>query len=201
MTLHPPSRTVPGFTLAEVLFAMAIFVFGVLVVVGTLPNGLASMQTARRQAAEARIFQHLRSVYQAELDRGAASALSATLAQLEQPASFLFDERGDVLRTVGGGARAAFAALAQLEPAGKLPGESDASPFLRRLRVAVSEHWQNPSALTDPRRHRQRLMHVTLTSPLGIQPAAASAEGSSAAAPPPTDSGSPPANAPSAPNP
>lgn len=165
MTAKPSSHPAAGFTLAEVLFAMAIFVFGVLVVVGTLPNGLASMQSARRQAAEARIFQHLRSVYQAELDRAPAAGLSAALAALQQPARFQFDERGDVLR-MQGAARAAFAATARLEPPGKLPGESDPSPFLRRLRVAVTDHWADAAALTDPRRHRQRVMTVNLTGPL-----------------------------------
>lgn len=194
MTLPAPSRTAPGFTLAEVLFAMAIFVFGVLVVLGTLPNGLASMQSARRQAAEARIFQHLRSVYQAELDRGPASALPGVLATLEQPSSFQFDERGDVLRTLGG-APVAFAALSQLEPANRLPGEGDASPFLRRLRVAVTDRWQDPSALTDPRRHRQRIMTIHLTSPL-LLPASGGNNSGGNDTPSPTDSGSPSSNGP-----
>ncbi len=163
----PPAKAAPGFTLAEVLFAMAIFVFGVLVLVGTLPNGLASMQTARQQAAEARIFQHLRAVYQAELDRAPPDDLSSTLRTLGEPATFYFDERGDVLRTASVGSQRAFAALARLEEAGKLPGESDSSPFVRRLRVSVTDHWQDRSALNDPRRHRQRLLPVTITVPLG----------------------------------
>ena len=192
MIVPSSPRTAPGFTLAEVLFAMAIFVFGVLIVLGTLPNGLASMQTARRQAAEARIFQHLRSVYQAELDRGPASSIAGVLSTLEQPASFQFDERGDVLRTTGG-APVSFAALSQLEPASRLPGESDASPFLRRLRVAVTEHWRDPTALTDPRRHRQRIMTITLTSPLGLSAGGSNGSGSSET-PPSTDSSGPSSN-------
>jgi uncharacterized protein (TIGR02598 family) len=154
--------------LAEVLFAMAIFVFGVLVLVGTLPNGMASLQTARRQAAEVRIFQHLRAVYQAELDRANSSDITGVLATLSQPATFFFDDRGNIVRNGGGGVnQTAFAAQAILEPASILPGETIASPFSRRLRIAVTDHWQNLSALNDPLRHRQRLLTVTLTGPAG----------------------------------
>ncbi len=162
---------------------MAIFVFGVLILIGTLPNGLASMQTARRQAAETRIFQHLRAVYQAELDRAPASELNSTLTNLEQPASFLFDDSGEPLRSASG-AQPAFASQAQLEPAGKLPGEADPSPFARRLRIAVTDRWQENAALTDPARHRQRVLMVTLTSPLLPRQAPPSSNDPSDSSPP-----------------
>jgi len=169
----PPSislrhrRAAPAFSLAEVLFAMAIFVFGVLVLVGTLPNGMASLQTARRQAAEVRIFQHLRAVYQAELDRANVIDLTSTLVRLSSPSTFYFDDRGNIARFLGNGiGQTAFAAQAQLEPATPLPGETDASPFTRRLRIAVTDRWQDQSALNDPLRHRQRLITITLNGPI-----------------------------------
>jgi len=156
-----------GFTLAEVLFAMAIFIFGVLVMVGTLPNGLASMQSAQRQMAEVRIFQHLLAVYQSELDRSLAKDLNGTLARLQQPANFFFDNRGDPLRTaMATSNEAAFGAQASLEPAALLPGETVPSPFSRRLRIVVAENWQNPNAFTNPSLHRQRVIPITLTGPL-----------------------------------
>lgn len=160
-------RAAPAFSLAEVLFAMAIFVFGVLVLVGTLPNGMASLQTARRQAAEVRIFQHLRAVYQAELDRANVNDITSVLARLTQPSIFYFDDRGNIARSLGSGInQTAFAAQARLEPATPLPGESDASPFSRRLRIAVTDRWQDQSSLNDPLRHRQRMMNVTLNGPI-----------------------------------
>ena len=146
---------------------MAIFVFGVLVLVGTLPNGMASLQSARRQAAEVRIFQHLRAVYQAELDRATVRDISGVLASLSSPSTFYFDDRGNIARTLGNGiGQTAFAAQARLEPAASLPGESDSSPFSRSLRIAVTDRWQDQSALADPLRHRQRLITVTLTGPI-----------------------------------
>ncbi len=174
----PPCRHAPGFTLAEVLFAMAIFAFGVLVLVGTLPNGLASMQTARRHAAEARVFQHLRAVYQAELDRSLPAELNATLTRLEQPATFYFDESGDAMLSTAGNT-IFLMAQSQLEPAAKLPGEADPSPFVRRLRVAVTEKWTEAAAFTDPRRHRQRLMLLSITSPVPVAPPPASEDDTS----------------------
>jgi uncharacterized protein (TIGR02598 family) len=148
---------------------MAIFVFGVLVLVGTLPNGMASLQTARRQAAEVRIFQHLRAVYQAELDRASVSEIGGIIATLAQPATFYFDDRGNIVRLLGGGVnQTAFAAQAVLEPATPLPGETTPSPFTRRLRIAVTDHWQDISALTNPLRHRQRLLTLALTGPADL---------------------------------
>lgn len=148
---------------------MAIFVFGTLVLLGSLPNGLASLQGSRRQAAETRIFQHLLQVYQAEVDRATPGELAGVLATLQRPAPFYFDAQGDLIRTTGGASnQTAFSARAQLEEAIKLPGESDASPYLRRLRVAVTEHWQDASALNQPSRHRQRLLTVTLRGPLPV---------------------------------
>lgn len=162
-------RTAPAFSLAEVLFAMAIFVFGVLVLVGTLPNGMASLQTARRQAAEVRVFQHLKAVYQAELDRASVTDIGGVLANLAQPSTFYFDDRGNIVRLVGGGVnKTAFAAQAILEPAAILPGETTTSPFTRRLRIAVTDHWFDLSALNNPLRHRQRLMTVILVGPADL---------------------------------
>jgi uncharacterized protein (TIGR02598 family) len=165
----------PAFSLAEVLFAMAIFVFGVLVLVGTLPNGMASLQTARRQAAEVRVFQHLRAVYQSELDRAIGNDITGILANLSQPSTFYFDDRGNISRLQNGGTNPiAFAAQANLEPASPLPGESDPSPFTRRLRIAVTDRWQDASAFNDPLRHRQRLITLTLSGPVNASPTAPS---------------------------
>jgi uncharacterized protein (TIGR02598 family) len=152
---------------------MAIFVFGVLVLVGTLPNGMASLQTARRQAAEVRVFQHLRAVYQSELDRASTNDLNSVLADLAQPSTFYFDDRGNISRFQNNGpSQVAFAAQAKLEPASPLPGETDASPFTRRLRIAVTDRWKDASSFNDPLRHRQRLLTVTLNSPLNLAPSA-----------------------------
>ncbi len=155
-----------GFTLAEVLFAMAIFVFGVLVMVGTLPNGLGSMQAARLRSAEVRIFQHLQAVYQAELDRTNANNSDSTITSLRLPATFYFDDRGDPLRSnENSTVQASIAAQARIEDAALLPGETLPSPFIRRLRVRVSDRWQQGNAFTDPARYRQRMLPLTLTTP------------------------------------
>ncbi|MCB1227381.1 MAG: Verru_Chthon cassette protein B, partial [Verrucomicrobiales bacterium] len=87
-----------GFTLAEVLFSMAIFAFAVLILVGSLPNGLASMQSARARSAEVRILHHVTSVYQSELDRATAQSLPTVLQQLSREATLYFDAAGDPVR-------------------------------------------------------------------------------------------------------
>jgi len=156
-----------GFTLAEVLFSMAIFTFAALMLVGVLPNGMASLQSARRDAAEVRMFAHLRAVYQAELDRVTATELTATLNRMRQPAYFYFDDRGDPVRSVANTElETRFGVQCVLEPALLLPGESDPSPFQQRLRMLVTEQWRNAVAYTDPNRHRQRVVTLVVTTPL-----------------------------------
>lgn len=179
--LHRRTGT-QGFTLAEVLFAMAIFVFGVLVMMGTLPNGLASMKSARQQAAEVRIFQHLQAVYQAELDRAVANTFSSTEAGLQNPATFFFDDRGDPLRSSQSNQNeASLAAQARLEDAALLPGETVPSPYMYRLRIRVSERWRESGAFADPLRYRQRMLPLTLTIP--IPPLVTAPDDDSATAP------------------
>lgn len=156
-----------GFTLAEVLFAMGIFSFAALALIGTLPNAMASMQNARMQAAESRIFQHLRQIYQADLDRLASDQAESILEELQESQVFYFDAQGEPLN--------AFATLEKdshfgvrtvLLPSQPLPGESDPSPFLWQLQVIVSQHWQRDDAYTNSALHRRRTLPITLTGPI-----------------------------------
>jgi len=167
MRRHPVRYATQGFTLAEVLFAMGIFSFAALALVGTLPNGMASMQSARLQAAESRIFQHLRRIYQSDLDRLAPDQAESILNGLQESQVFYFDDRGEPLRALAAiGNDAHFGALTVLLPAHPLPGESDPSPFLWQLRVIVSQHWRRDDAYFTPALHRLRTLPITLTGPI-----------------------------------
>ena len=142
---------------------MAIFVFAVLILLGVLPNGMATMQSARRQAAETRILQHLRGAYQSQLDTTPAARLMSTLNLMEQPNDFFFDDRGDpVTRSINPQLSTSYAARVSLLPAHPLPGINESSFFLRRLRVALVSDWQDGNAFIDPQRHRQRLITITI---------------------------------------
>jgi uncharacterized protein (TIGR02598 family) len=168
----PDSRPRPvarraGFTLAEVLLAMGVFVFAALALVGTLPNGLAALQQARAKAAETRITRHLGALYQAELDRAGPALISAVLSRLAQPALYQFDERGDPVRAaVNTDMETSLGARARLRAALPLPGESAPSPFVARLEIRITERWRDEGAFVDPRRHRAHWWTVVLRAPV-----------------------------------
>jgi uncharacterized protein (TIGR02598 family) len=140
-------RSAPGFSLAEILFAMAITSFALLALVGTLPHGLENLRMAEQRAAEARIVSYLTTRHQllpwAEIEQGA-----------NQQTDY-FDARGAPVRQ--GDANAIFTARSEIEDALPLPGEVAGSEYMRRLRIRIINQTHNLNALSNKHQHRERV--------------------------------------------
>jgi uncharacterized protein (TIGR02598 family) len=136
-----------GFSLAEVLIALAITSFALLALIGVLPEGLRSLQNAQRQEAEARITQHIAARYQVKTwDELNASA--------PQQQDLNFDGNGAPLEQSS--RETVYRARAEVMDAAPLPNESAASPYLRRLRIRITNNMGNAGALDNPAQHRER---------------------------------------------
>lgn len=159
----PSSRR--GFSLAEVLFALAITSFALLALIGVLPEGLRSLQNAQRQEAEARIVQHLAAHYQVKTwDELGQSAL--------QHHDLEFDGNGAPVEPSS--TDSVYKARAEVMDAAPLPNESAASPYLRRLRIRITSQLHNGNAFNSPSLHRERW--VSLVDLDKTPPAAAPVE-------------------------
>lgn len=136
-----------GFSLAEVMLAMAIASFALLALIGVLPEGLESLRDAEKRAAEARMVQDVTARYQlldweeADLDGGSEE-------------EFEFDSSGNPLESSSD--RVIYKARVTIESANPLPNESSSSPFLRRIRIRITDRWDNGSAFTNPAMYRER---------------------------------------------
>lgn len=145
----------PAFTLAEVLFAMAILSFALLTIIGLMPSTLASLNDAEARIAEARIVQSINTEFQLkpwdQLPREGSNAIR------------YYDQRG--IRTsapLEGGAELptnsatyAVAIYAQAEattptvPGDKKQDGSKTTEFLRTLHIVITRQIKNTQALQD----------------------------------------------------
>ncbi len=148
-------RLARAFTLAESLFAMTIVSFVLLAIIGIMPSGLASLKDAERRAAETRICQTLAADFEGRS--------WASLASLPSRPMY-FDERGvastiDPLDDNNPTLNPVYAAEVMLtfDPVaghqqtmasnGWLPGETSPSPYLRYLRIAITDHPTDTNSL------------------------------------------------------
>jgi uncharacterized protein (TIGR02598 family) len=130
-----------GFSLAEVLMAMAITSFALLTLLAVLPEGLNSLQDAQKQAAEARIVQQLSTQFQALPWSQLDLALSTGGNEV------LFDADGNRLLKGADINRVAFRVRLSLVAGFPMPNETVVSPYLRRLRMEIRPG-QNPNAVS-----------------------------------------------------
>ena len=136
-----------GFSLAEVLIALAITSFALLALIGVLPEGLRSLQNAQRQEAEARIAQHVAARYQVKT----WDELSQASPQQQD---LDFDGNGAPLEQSS--RETVYRVRAEVMDAAPLPNESAAGPYLRRLRIRITNNLGNAGALDNPAQHRER---------------------------------------------
>lgn len=175
MTRRYPSQQ--GFSLAEILFAMAITSFALLALVGVLPHGLEGMRAAEQRSAEARIVQYLTTRHQ-------LLPWDTLMKQTGEVIEY-FDIRGAPVHQ--GGMDAVFATKTKIMDGLPLPGEGTTeNPYLKRLRIWIAP---NVQLLGNPDRRRERW--TTLVNMDKLPPIPASAE-------PGTDpgTGTPPSAAP-----
>lgn len=142
-------RTRAGFSLAEVMLAMAIASFALLALIAVLPEGLELLRDAEKRAAEARIVQDVTARYQM-LDWATADMDNSSEEEFE------FDVSGNPLDQAGDRDRVVYKARVKIEPAKSLPNEGSPSPFLRRLRIRITDRWQSSSAFSNAQLYRER---------------------------------------------
>ena len=152
-TKTAPSRHAPqGFSLAESLFAMTIVSFVLLAIIGVMPAGLGSLRDADRRALEARICQTMLADFEGRMWVNLATQGTVTT---------YFDDQGVAVgspndpqnRTTKAPNYAVSAMLiADIKNAmvsqGALPNESEVSPYLRYIRMAITSNAQDPEAVT-----------------------------------------------------
>ena len=141
-----PHAAPRGFTLAEVMIAMVITSFALLTLISILPEGLQSLQNAQRRSAEARIVQHLTSRYQLMPWN--------EISQASSQRDFEFDANGNPVEPAR--RESVFRARVEVLTAAPLPNEIAPSPFLRRLRIRITNQLYNGAAFNNPNLHRVR---------------------------------------------
>lgn len=170
-------RGMRAFTLAEVLLAMAIFSFALLLMIGMLPSGLSSLKASEQMAAESRIVQYLTATYQLRYDQPGVALTAA------DSATFNFDARGAPVNA--GDPNALYTARVSVMDPLPLPGEASFSPYQRRLQVRISRR-MNSNAFNDPSQYHERYLLYTMTQARGAaaaEPSNETDDGSTSTAP------------------
>lgn len=157
-----------GFSLAEVLIALAITSFALLALIGVLPEGLRSLQNAQRQEAEARILQNVAARHQ-------MTPWDESSVGTQEEGDLEFDANGAPVQS--GSKDTVYRARAEVLDAAPLPNENTASPFMRRVRIRVTNQLQMPGALDNPTHFREKWASiVNLDKAAPAPPADAQAE-------------------------
>ena len=157
--------TSQGFSLAEILFAMAITSFALLALVGVLPQGLEGLRAAEQRSAEARIVQYLTTRHQ-------LLAWDTLMKQTGEVAE-QFDIRGAPVPQ--GSPEVVFYTKSKIEDALPLPGEGPGeNPYLKRLRIWIAP---NTQLLTNPKRRRERVTLLVNMEKAALLPLAPAQQG------------------------
>lgn len=144
-----------AFTLAEVLFAMAILSFALLTIIGLMPSTLSSLNDAEARIAEARIVQSIRTEFQLkpwdQLPREGTQSIRYYDPRGVRTSAPL--EGGAELPTAS--ATYAVALYAQAEattptvPGDKKQDGSKTTDFLRTLHIVITRQVKNTQAMQD----------------------------------------------------
>lgn len=143
-----------GFSLAEVLLAIAITGFALLALIGVLPEGLRSLQNAQRQEAEARIVLHLAAKYQAKAWEDLEQAGSSVQEILD------FDANGTFVESTS--KDTIYRARAEVMSGLPLPNETASSPYFKRVRIRITSQLNSTASFETAGRYRER--YVTLVN-------------------------------------
>lgn len=136
------TREAHGFTLVEVTIALGIAAFGIVSVLGLLPQGLDQVRKASDLGAEARIYQQItQNIAQVEWEEGSGEAAAAAETNTRR---YHFDHMAQQIVGQGSSPRVAYVADLRVEPAGVvLPGgEADSNLrriFIRLLKTAIAD--------------------------------------------------------------
>ncbi len=143
-----------GFSLAEVMMAIAIASFALLALLAVLPEGLNSLQDAQKQAAEARIVQQIGAQFQALPWGDLPQAVTGAGTEM------IFDADGVQLEQGASSNRVFFRVRLTLLAGLPLPNDTSASLFLRRLRLQIAARGDPPpgNSTTANNRHTERYL-------------------------------------------
>lgn len=150
-----PARIgIRGFSLVEVMFALAICSIGLLLTIAILPTVLSQLGDAADRNAYARIKQSVSARY-AMMDWGSLEE-SARAGETER---FFFDFAG--IEVDESSREAIYAVEVSVRDRRTLPGDSSPNRFVRSLEIKVSQAIGNEEAFTRP------ALHDTLSASLG----------------------------------
>lgn len=128
-----------AFSLAETLFAMAIVSFTILSIIGLMPAAMDELRQAERRAAEARILQSLAAEYELLPWR--------ELERFTPRGPFAFDETGLQRQAQDSNTRYLATIDMPTDSPVLLPGEGSSSPYLKQLRIRITDRVLDASAL------------------------------------------------------
>lgn len=141
---HHPSHSRSGFTLGEVLMAMLIISFAILVLIGLLPSALSSMSKSAQMSAESRIVQYLQATYDSAFT---GAQTQAELSALRSRRQFSFDARGAPVTAAAANYRDTFFLVTcEGTDTPLMPGESQPSPFLQTISAVVINNYHGTDA-------------------------------------------------------
>ncbi|WP_009959406.1 Verru_Chthon cassette protein B [Verrucomicrobium spinosum] len=174
MTPRPPAaivtastRPARGFSLPEVALAMGIAATALLTLISLLPFGLDTLRDSSNKQAEARILQTVMDRYQTGvwLDE---SATGGSRSVQMQDCTLFFDQTGaEVASATGVDCNYAVQVKVGTEPS--LQGDNEANPYLRQLRVRVTDRLSNyTQSLADGSgKYRERSVWIALLEQTG----------------------------------
>jgi uncharacterized protein (TIGR02598 family) len=144
-----PALHSAAFTLAEILFAMAILAFTLLSIIGLMPATLSELNNAEARLAEARILHTLNAEYQT---KNWTAIIGSQLQTV-----YYFDKGGNMIgppnRSGDPEDYPSFAAAVYIKDAPSQPGDGDdamtAHRYLRTLRVVITRQIESQQAMQD----------------------------------------------------
>lgn len=161
------TRHTQGFSLPEVALAMGIAATALLTLISLLPFGLDTLRDSSNKQAEARILQTVMDRYQTGvwLDE---SATGGNRNVQMQDCTLFFDQTGaEVPDATGLDCNYAVQVKVGTEPS--LQGDNEANPYLRQLRVRVTDRLNNyTQSLADGSgKYRERSVWIALLEQTG----------------------------------
>jgi uncharacterized protein (TIGR02598 family) len=169
MTPSPsPSRSSrQGFSLPEVALAMGIAATALLTLLSLLPFGLDTLRDSSNKQAEARILQSVLDRYQTGVSFEQDAPGGPRKLQLQDCMLFFDQTGGQVPDAAGLDCNYAVQVHVGTEPS--LQGDSDANPYLRQLRVRVTNRLTNyqQSFVDGSGHYRERSVWIALLEQTG----------------------------------
>ncbi|RBP46252.1 uncharacterized protein (TIGR02598 family) [Roseimicrobium gellanilyticum] len=142
MQKHPPSITTRAFSLPEVALSLGIATTALLTLISLLPFGLDTLRESSSKQAEARILQSVLDRYQSGIWMEKDSA-GGTGNVLLKDRLLYFDQTGTEMEDASS-VECDYVVQIHIDGPPTLHGDASDNPYLRRVRVRVSDRPNDP---------------------------------------------------------